>query len=158
MPSVLMISSSLVERLMSLIGNPGSIFVDTDILKIWRKKWIVIISIIFLYDTENILWAIFNQNCSIFIIFLSNWQSFLLLSSPNDQNAGFGHYGACCQELDIWEANAAATAFTVHPCDVEGFMVSRHFDIIFTGSNSMYFPISITFNSLNYHVQVPYSL
>jgi len=42
--------------------------------------------------------------------------------SPNDQNAGFGHYGACCQELDIWEANAAATAFTVHPCDGEGFM------------------------------------
>jgi len=40
--------------------------------------------------------------------------------SPNDQNAGKGHYGACCQELDIWEANSEATAYTVHPCYGEG--------------------------------------
>jgi cellulose 1,4-beta-cellobiosidase len=28
-----------------------------------------------------------------------------------------GTYGACCQEMDIWEANRAATAFTPHPCN-----------------------------------------
>lgn len=26
-------------------------------------------------------------------------------------------YGACCQEMDIWEANSAATAYTPHPCN-----------------------------------------
>ncbi|KAK6544849.1 hypothetical protein TWF694_001530 [Orbilia ellipsospora] len=29
-------------------------------------------------------------------------------------------YGACCQELDIWEANSRATAYTPHPCDTRG--------------------------------------
>merc|ERR1719382_566399 len=28
-----------------------------------------------------------------------------------------GRYGACCAEMDIWEANAEATAYTVHSCD-----------------------------------------
>ncbi|KAE8355676.1 putative endo-beta-1,4-glucanase celB [Aspergillus coremiiformis] len=28
--------------------------------------------------------------------------------------------GSCCQEMDIWEANARATAFTPHPCDTTG--------------------------------------
>jgi len=28
--------------------------------------------------------------------------------------------GACCSEMDIWEANNAATAFTPHPCNVTG--------------------------------------
>merc|ERR1719147_695841 len=37
--------------------------------------------------------------------------------SDNDVNAGKGHYGACCFELDLWEANSQATAFTNHPCD-----------------------------------------
>jgi cellulose 1,4-beta-cellobiosidase len=27
-----------------------------------------------------------------------------------------GTYGACCNEMDIWEANRAATAYTPHPC------------------------------------------
>ncbi|KAN0095041.1 glycoside hydrolase family 7 protein, partial [Hyaloscypha variabilis] len=29
-------------------------------------------------------------------------------------------HGACCSEMDIWEANNAATAFTPHPCNVTG--------------------------------------
>ncbi|RVD83960.1 uncharacterized protein DFL_005728 [Arthrobotrys flagrans] len=29
-------------------------------------------------------------------------------------------YGACCQEMDIWEANSRATAFTPHPCATRG--------------------------------------
>ncbi|KAJ9142823.1 Glucanase [Coniochaeta hoffmannii] len=34
--------------------------------------------------------------------------------------ANIGNYGACCNEMDIWEANSAATAFTPHPCNVTG--------------------------------------
>ncbi|KAF2494759.1 cellobiohydrolaseI [Lophium mytilinum] len=29
-------------------------------------------------------------------------------------------FGACCSEMDIWEANAAATAYTPHPCNTTG--------------------------------------
>jgi len=29
-----------------------------------------------------------------------------------------GNLGACCNEMDIWEANGRATGFTPHPCDV----------------------------------------
>jgi cellulose 1,4-beta-cellobiosidase len=28
-----------------------------------------------------------------------------------------GTYGACCNEMDIWEANRAANAYTPHPCN-----------------------------------------
>jgi len=31
-------------------------------------------------------------------------------------NMGIGHYGACCNEMDIWEANARSQALTPHPC------------------------------------------
>ncbi|KAL2139208.1 hypothetical protein VTI28DRAFT_5496 [Corynascus sepedonium] len=37
-------------------------------------------------------------------------------SSTNDPNAGSGRYGSCCSEMDVWEANNMATAFTPHPC------------------------------------------
>ena len=40
--------------------------------------------------------------------------------SDNDVNAGHGHYGSCCVEMDIWEANSQATAYTPHPCDTVG--------------------------------------
>ncbi|KAK3353287.1 glycoside hydrolase family 7 protein [Lasiosphaeria hispida] len=36
--------------------------------------------------------------------------------STNDANAGAGSYGTCCSEMDIWEANNVATAYTPHPC------------------------------------------
>ncbi|ETK84757.1 hypothetical protein L915_10300 [Phytophthora nicotianae] len=36
------------------------------------------------------------------------------------QNSGGGKYGACCAELDIWEANSMSNAFTSHPCTSEG--------------------------------------
>ncbi|XP_023342726.1 probable 1,4-beta-D-glucan cellobiohydrolase A [Eurytemora carolleeae] len=42
------------------------------------------------------------------------------IPSDNDANAGVGHYGSCCVELDIWEANSISTAFTLHPCDTTG--------------------------------------
>jgi len=31
-----------------------------------------------------------------------------------------GQHGMCCFEMDIWEANSRATAFTPHPCSVHG--------------------------------------
>ncbi|KAJ8518543.1 hypothetical protein ONZ45_g4379 [Pleurotus djamor] len=36
--------------------------------------------------------------------------------SSTDSNAGNGRYGTCCPEMDIWEANSWATAYTPHPC------------------------------------------
>lgn len=35
---------------------------------------------------------------------------------------GNGKWGACCAELDIWEANKIASAFTVHPCNIDSGM------------------------------------
>jgi cellulose 1,4-beta-cellobiosidase len=43
--------------------------------------------------------------------------------SPNDPNAGVGKKGACCAEMDIWEANSMATALTPHSCQPEGYSV-----------------------------------
>jgi cellulose 1,4-beta-cellobiosidase len=34
-------------------------------------------------------------------------------------SAALGKYGLCCAEVDIWEANSMATAFTMHPCTVD---------------------------------------
>ncbi|KAH7361908.1 exoglucanase [Plectosphaerella cucumerina] len=31
-------------------------------------------------------------------------------------NVGIGNKGACCAEMDMWEANKAATSYTPHPC------------------------------------------
>jgi cellulose 1,4-beta-cellobiosidase len=40
--------------------------------------------------------------------------------SENDKNAGSGKLGACCPEMDIWEANSIASAYTPHPCSKNG--------------------------------------
>ncbi|KAF8453203.1 glycosyl hydrolase family 7 protein [Kalaharituber pfeilii] len=40
--------------------------------------------------------------------------------SETDPNAASGRYGTCCPEMDIWEANSMATAFTPHPCYISG--------------------------------------
>nr|ASK39989.1 cellulase [Prorocentrum donghaiense] len=34
-------------------------------------------------------------------------------------SAALGKYGLCCAEVDIWEANSMATAFTMHPCTID---------------------------------------
>jgi len=36
-----------------------------------------------------------------------------------------GTMGACCAEMDIWEANRAAAAYTAHPCAIEGMHVCQ---------------------------------
>jgi len=42
--------------------------------------------------------------------------------NPNDKsnNMGAGKYGSCCAEMDIWEANSMANAYTPHTCGIEG--------------------------------------
>jgi len=45
---------------------------------------------------------------------LNNWTA-----SATDPNAGTGEFGTCCSEMDVWEANNNAAAFTPHPCSVE---------------------------------------
>jgi len=44
-----------------------------------------------------------------------NWQP-----SPNDPNSGTGQYGTCCTEMDVWEANSMASAYTPHICTKQG--------------------------------------
>jgi cellulase len=34
--------------------------------------------------------------------------------------ANLGHKGACCNEMDIWEANARSTQLTPHACNITG--------------------------------------
>ncbi|KAF9493865.1 cellulose 1,4-beta-cellobiosidase precursor [Pleurotus eryngii] len=41
-------------------------------------------------------------------------------ASATDVNAGNGRYGACCTEMDIWEANSEATSYTPHVYRDEG--------------------------------------
>jgi cellulose 1,4-beta-cellobiosidase len=40
--------------------------------------------------------------------------------SSNDINAGTGQYGTCCTEMDIWEGNINAAAYTPHVCTATG--------------------------------------
>jgi cellulose 1,4-beta-cellobiosidase len=40
--------------------------------------------------------------------------------NPEDKNSGSGMYGTCCTEMDIWESNSMATAYTPHVCTVQG--------------------------------------
>ncbi|KAG6809595.1 hypothetical protein H0H92_015615 [Tricholoma furcatifolium] len=38
--------------------------------------------------------------------------------SSNNANTGIGNTGACCPEMDVWEANSISAAVTPHPCTV----------------------------------------
>ncbi|KEP49444.1 putative 1,4-beta-D-glucan cellobiohydrolase [Rhizoctonia solani 123E] len=44
-----------------------------------------------------------------------NWQG-----SNADPNTGFGLYGTCCNEIDIWAANSYSTTSIANPCTVQG--------------------------------------
>merc|ERR1719386_258572 len=39
------------------------------------------------------------------------------------KNSGGGNMGACCAEMDLWEANKVATAYTPHPAENAGLYV-----------------------------------
>ncbi|KKA26295.1 hypothetical protein TD95_001762 [Thielaviopsis punctulata] len=41
--------------------------------------------------------------------------------SSSDPNAGTGSMGACCSEMDVWEANKMSSAYTPHPCKTIGY-------------------------------------
>merc|ERR1712113_399761 len=43
---------------------------------------------------------------------IENWNS--------TSNPPVGKHGICCAEMDIWEANSRSTAYTPHPCSIEG--------------------------------------
>jgi cellulose 1,4-beta-cellobiosidase len=38
----------------------------------------------------------------------------------NDENSGNGKLGTCCSEMDIWEGNLVAQAYTAHVCTKSG--------------------------------------
>ncbi|PGH13437.1 hypothetical protein AJ80_06306 [Polytolypa hystricis UAMH7299] len=59
-------------------------------------------------------------------------------SAEGDENAGVGGRGACCAELDVWEANAISSAFTPHPCDTPGLTVCEGEDCGGTYSETRY--------------------
>jgi len=40
---------------------------------------------------------------------------------PSSANSGTGKWGACCAEMDIWEANKVSSSYTLHPCSSTGF-------------------------------------
>lgn len=40
--------------------------------------------------------------------------------SSTDPNSGVGHYGTCCQEMDLWESNKFGSAYTPHTCAGDG--------------------------------------
>jgi cellulose 1,4-beta-cellobiosidase len=46
-------------------------------------------------------------------------------SSTESADSGVGNNGACCAEMDIWEANSISTAYTPHPCDTSGFTMCK---------------------------------
>ena len=49
-----------------------------------------------------------------------------------------GRYGSCCPEIDIWESNLNATAFTPHVCKVEGQTRCEGIDCGDDASNQRY--------------------
>jgi cellulose 1,4-beta-cellobiosidase len=45
-----------------------------------------------------------------------NGEANLLNWNGTSANSGTGMYGTCCNEMDVWEANSIAAAYTPHPC------------------------------------------
>jgi len=48
---------------------------------------------------------------------IENWQ---ISTGDPYHNSGYGDIGICCAEMDLWEANSQATAFTPHPDTKDG--------------------------------------
>ena len=66
---------------------------------------------------------------------------------PNENdfsnNMGAGKYGACCAEMDIWEANSMATAYTPHTCGTPSkmtlFQIVYHTQSIVSMAHELFF-------------------
>jgi len=46
----------------------------------------------------------------------ANCENWKVNEKDKSGNMGIGRFGACCNEMDIWEANAHSQALTPHPC------------------------------------------
>ncbi|TCD65585.1 CENP-B protein 1 [Steccherinum ochraceum] len=64
----------------------------------------------------------------------------------NSANSGKGATGACCNEMDIWEANSMAAAFTPHPCAGDGLQACTG-DACNGGTAGLCDPAGCDFNS-----------
>ncbi|THH28669.1 hypothetical protein EUX98_g5512 [Antrodiella citrinella] len=64
----------------------------------------------------------------------------------NSANSGTGAMGACCNEMDVWEANSMAAAFTPHPCAANGLAVCTG-DACSGGTTGICDPAGCDFNS-----------
>lgn len=58
--------------------------------------------------------------------------------SETDQSSGIGNNGACCAEMDLWEANSMSFALTPHPCQKDGYFVCQTSDCGGTYSEDRY--------------------
>ncbi|KAF1810963.1 hypothetical protein P152DRAFT_459837 [Eremomyces bilateralis CBS 781.70] len=58
--------------------------------------------------------------------------------SDTDKNAGAGGKGACCAEMDVWEANSVSTAVTPHSCQTEAYSICEGDDCGGTYSSTRY--------------------
>ncbi|KAI8813110.1 cellulase [Cladochytrium replicatum] len=59
---------------------------------------------------------------------VKNWTSV-------DENSGTGSIGACCAEMDLWEANKISSAYTPHPCNKPGLTACTTSTDCGSGSN-----------------------
>ncbi|KAI0829513.1 glycoside hydrolase [Hypoxylon sp. FL0890] len=48
--------------------------------------------------------------------------------SKTDKSSGIGNKGACCAEMDLWEANSMSSALIPHPCQKDGYFVCKTSD------------------------------
>jgi cellulose 1,4-beta-cellobiosidase len=53
----------------------------------------------------------------------ANIKDWTISTADPYHNSGAGSYGSCCAEMDLWEANSMATAFTAHPSTKEGLFI-----------------------------------
>lgn len=58
--------------------------------------------------------------------------------SETDENSGIGARGACCPEMDLWEANSMSFALTPHPCRTNEYFVCETTDCGGTYSEDRY--------------------
>lgn len=49
-----------------------------------------------------------------------NGEANILDWTPSSATSGNGKWGACCAEMDIWEANKISSSYTLHPCTTSG--------------------------------------